>query len=282
MIVNERTVPVGPFQWFTTEVAPAQTARPPVLLLHGLPAQCYVWRRVIVALGEAGHRAIAPDWLGFGNSSKPEVSEFSYRPDAYLAALDELIAALGLERFAVVAQGFLGSVGIQYALRHPGRIAGLVAVNAPLTAAAKLPWTLRQLGLPLVGDMLVQNPLSVDQALEGGGYPLDLGDLAVYRRPYSAGGDAGRALMQAVRRLDLTATTAEFASGFAPWRSGAGAPFPVAVLWGENDRYLPRSIATEFAAAHPQVRLVTLPGAGHFPQEQAPEELARRLLDLLV
>ena len=44
---------------------------PPVLLLHGEPSWCYLYRKLIPVLTAAGHRAVAPDFIGFGRSDKP-------------------------------------------------------------------------------------------------------------------------------------------------------------------------------------------------------------------
>ena len=43
----------------------------PVLLLHGEPSWSYLYRFMIPPIVEAGHRAIAPDLIGFGRSDKP-------------------------------------------------------------------------------------------------------------------------------------------------------------------------------------------------------------------
>ena len=43
----------------------------PVLLLHGEPSWCYLYRTMIPVLVAAGHRCIAPDLIGFGRSDKP-------------------------------------------------------------------------------------------------------------------------------------------------------------------------------------------------------------------
>jgi pimeloyl-ACP methyl ester carboxylesterase len=53
---------------------------PPVLLLHGFPDRWQLWRHQLPALTEAGHRAIAPDLRGFGDSDKPaEVADYRMR-----------------------------------------------------------------------------------------------------------------------------------------------------------------------------------------------------------
>ena len=50
-----------------------------ILMLHGEPAWCYLYRRVIPGLAEAGFRCVAPDLIGFGRSDKPsEISDHTY------------------------------------------------------------------------------------------------------------------------------------------------------------------------------------------------------------
>ncbi len=45
---------------------------PCVLLLHGVPTSCWLYRKIIPILLEHNFRVIAPDMLGFGSSDKPE------------------------------------------------------------------------------------------------------------------------------------------------------------------------------------------------------------------
>ena len=169
MSIQEHKITVNSLEWFYREVEPiGQTDLLPVLLLHGLPSQSYSWRNILPALAKQGTRAIAPDWIGYGFSSKPEKRDFAYTPDAFITALSGFIQALELKRFSLVVQGFLGSVGLQYALRHPEEIANLAILNTPISNAAKLPWKIQQMGLPLAGEMMTQDPLLVDRTLEGG------------------------------------------------------------------------------------------------------------------
>lgn len=92
MKVTEQQIEVGGLQWFYREGLPVQErGLPPVLLLHGIPSQSYSWREVLPVLAEQGLRAIAPDWIGSGFSSKPEPRDFGgYTPEAYLKALAEI------------------------------------------------------------------------------------------------------------------------------------------------------------------------------------------------
>ena len=56
-------------------------------------------------LGTAGHEAVAPDWIGHGSSSIPDSSQFAYTSDAYVAALESFVSALGMQQpFHLVVQ----------------------------------------------------------------------------------------------------------------------------------------------------------------------------------
>ncbi|MGJ3246231.1 MAG: alpha/beta fold hydrolase [Elainellaceae cyanobacterium] len=274
---TEHFIDVGSFQWFYRKAEPINPSdKPPVICLHGLPSQSYSWRHVLSALSDQGFVAIAPDWLGLGFSDKPDKRMFAYTPDAYLEALADFLEALKISRFSLVVQGFLGSVGLQYASRHADQIERLVIINTPVSTAAKLPWKIRQLGIPLVGEMLTQDPLLVDRTLEGGGpYQIDDDDLDVYRRPFLKSSDAGRALFVLVRRLQLQQAMADVQNGFANWTQ------PTLVVWGTADPWLPLSMAEDFAKALPDSELVRLDEVGHYAQEDWHEKVSANLTTFL-
>jgi pimeloyl-ACP methyl ester carboxylesterase len=274
---TENRIEAGNLEWFYRASEPVNsTKQVPVVLLHGLPSQSYGWRHVLPALADHGFRAIAPDWIGFGLSTKPDRRKFAYTSDAYVEALGEFLKALEIERFSLVVQGFLGSVGLQYALRHPDQIERLAILNAPITTTAKLPWKIKQLGLPLAGEMLTQDPLLVDRTLEGGGgYRVEDEDLDVYRRPFLKSSDAGRSLFAVVQNLKLQQATAEIQSGFANWKQ------PTLLAWGIKDPWLPLGIAEAFTKIVPSADLVQLEEVGHYPQEDWHEKVSEALLPFL-
>lgn len=276
-MAKENEIEVGALKWFYREAEPINPSeKPPVLLLHGLPAQSYGWRHVLPALAEQGFRSIAPDWIGFGFSAKPDRRDFAYTPDAYVTALAEFLRAMEINRFSLVVQGFLGSVGLQYALRHPEQIERLAILNAPLPPTAKVPWKIKQLGLPFVGDVVTQDPLLVDRTLEGGGgYQVEDKDLDVYRRPYLKSSDAGRALLAVVRNLQLPQVLAEMQTGFATWQH------PTLVAWGIRDPWLPLDLAQSFVEQLENAELSQLEEVGHYPQEDWHEKVNKALLNFL-
>jgi pimeloyl-ACP methyl ester carboxylesterase len=277
MSIQEHRITVNSLEWFYREAQPiGQSDLLPVLLLHGLPSQSYSWRNILPALAKQGTRAIAPDWIGYGFSSKPEKRDFAYTPDAFITALSEFIQALELKRFSLVVQGFLGSVGLQYALRHPEQIANLAIINTPITSAAKLPWKIQQLGLPLAGEMMTQDPLLVDRTLEGGcRYVIVEKDLGVYRKPYLKSSSSGRGLLSTIRNLQLQPAMIEIESGFKEWQK------PILIQWGMIDPWLSIDMAQKFADSVPNAEVIKLHNVGHYPQEHYHETILEDLLPFM-
>ncbi|MGG6264491.1 alpha/beta fold hydrolase [Leptolyngbya sp. AN03gr2] len=266
-----KRIEVGSLNWCYREAEPMNPSRTPVILLHGLVSQGYSWRNVLPNLAEEGFRAIAPDWIGCGYSSMPDRRDFAYTPDAFIEALEALIAQFGFEKVSIVSQGFLGSVGIQYALRHPEQVERLAIFNCPIAQDAKLPWKLKQMGIPLVGDMMTQDPLLVDRTLEGaGGYRIEDEDLDVYRRPWLKTSDVGRSLLAIIQNLQLKQVTAEIESGLANWQN------PLLIGWGKRDPWLSIDLAKSFRS-----QLVELDEVGHYPQEDWHEKVSEVLIPFL-
>jgi haloalkane dehalogenase len=229
------------------------------------------------SLAEAGRKSIAPDWIGSGFSSKPSAREFAYTPAAFLAALTDFIDALQLEKFVLVVQGYLSSIGIQYAFKHSDRVEKLIILNTPLTNDAKLPWQMQQCTLPLVGDMMTQDPLLVDRALEkGSGFIIADEDLNVLRKPFLQTSAVGRALMTSLKKLQLKSTMEEIEAGFKDWQS------PTLLVWGMCDPWLSSTAAEQLAQSSSNIDLVKLPEAKHYPQEHWNSEIAEAVIKFLV
>jgi pimeloyl-ACP methyl ester carboxylesterase len=275
--MQELQIIANGFEWFYREEVPqTPNGKPPVVLLHGLVSQSYGWRNTLPALAEQGFRAIAPDWLGSGFSAKPERREFAYSPEAFGQALGDWLDAMELPLVSIVAQGYLGSVGVQYAMGHPDRVARLAILNAPIFAGAKVPFRVQQMGWPGVGDMITQDPLLVDRTLEGGGgYRVEDADLDVYRRPFLKSSEAGRALKATVQQLQLKRIGAELEAGLKTW------PKPLLLAWGDRDPWLPLASVQSLAQGLKNVKLDTLIEAGHYPQEDWHEKVNASLLSFL-
>ncbi|HCQ23272.1 MAG: hydrolase [Aphanizomenon flos-aquae MDT14a] len=274
MSIQEHKITVDSLEWFYREAEPiGRSDLIPVLLLHGIVSQSYSWRNVIPSLAAQGTRAIAPDWIGYGFSGKPEKQDFAYTPDAFITALAGFVEALELERFSLVVQGFLGSVGLQYALRYPEKIANIAILNTPISTSAKIPWKIKQMGLPLAGDIITQDPLLVDRTLESGScYRIEDQDLDVYRRPFLKSSAAGRSLLSTIRNLQIETSMIEIENGFKNWQQ------PILVQWGMIDPWLSINIAETFVQSVANGEIIKLNNVGHYPQEHYHEVILQDLL----
>jgi pimeloyl-ACP methyl ester carboxylesterase len=227
-------------------------------------------------LAGKGFRAIAPDWIGSGKSSKPDRRDFDYTTATFLTALGELLEKLEINQFSLVVQGFLGSVGLQYALRFPEQVQRLAILNTPISTQAKLPWQMQQWTIPLVGEMLTQDPLLIDRTLEKGScYRIEDQYLDIYRRPFLTSSEAGRSLMATAQNLKLAPAMAEITTGFRDWQK------PTLLCWGMRDPWLDFHQAETFAGSLPQSEVVQLPEAGHYPQEHFSGQISEVLLPFL-
>jgi len=253
-----------------------ESDKAPVVFLHGLVSQGYSWRAVMAPLAEAGFRSLAPDWIGHGYSAKPDKKMFDYRPETFLKAFEQWLKTMELERFTLVVQGFLGSVGLLYAAEHPERIERLVIVNTPLTSNAKLPFKIAQMGWPLFGEVITQDPILVDRTLEGGGpYQVKDEDLEIYRAPFLKSSDVGRSLLATIRQLNLSQVTADIDKGFSDWAT------PTLIVWGTSDKWLPLSTAESFAKQLKDVDIKELDETGHYAQEDWAEKVADAIVPFL-
>src|SRR5262245_20806040 len=93
---------------------------PPVLLLHGEPSWSYLYRKVIATLVAAGHRAGAPDLIGFGRSDKP-AARGDYTYQRHVDWMAGFLTALDLRGVTLVAQDWGGLIGLRLAAEHVAR-----------------------------------------------------------------------------------------------------------------------------------------------------------------
>jgi pimeloyl-ACP methyl ester carboxylesterase len=105
-----------------------------LVLLHGLLMDARLNRGVARALAARGHRVVLLDLLGHGNSDKPQHAA-DYRTDVYAEQVVALLDHLQAEQAVVGGTSLGANVSLQLAVRHPGRVRGLV-VEMPVLERA--------------------------------------------------------------------------------------------------------------------------------------------------
>src|ERR1700685_2584653 len=96
-----------------------------VVFLHGNPTSSYVWRNVIPHVS-GQTRCLAPDLIGMGESGKPDLA---YRLADHVRYLDAWFDAMSLNDAVLVGHDWGGTLAMDWAARHPGRVRGIAVTE---------------------------------------------------------------------------------------------------------------------------------------------------------
>ncbi|WP_139329572.1 alpha/beta fold hydrolase [Mycobacterium sp. IS-2888] len=103
---------------------------PTVVLAHGFPELAYSWRHQIPALAEAGYHVLAPDQRGYGGSSAPDAIA-AYNIRELTADIVGLLDDVGAERAVWVGHDWGAPVAWHAPLLHPDRVSAVVGLSVP-------------------------------------------------------------------------------------------------------------------------------------------------------
>lgn len=101
------------------------------LCLHGEPTWSYLYRRMLPVFVAAGAKVVAPDFIGFGRSDKPE-DEGLYSFEFHRSFLLELIEKQDLKSITLVVQDWGGLLGLTLPMEMPERFERLLIMNTML------------------------------------------------------------------------------------------------------------------------------------------------------
>ncbi len=103
----------------------------PILLMHGEPSWCFLYRKMIPVLVAAGHRCIAPDLIGFGKSDKlASRNDYSYK--FHVDIMNGFIRAMDLQNITLFCQDWGSLIGIRNLIENIDRFNRLVVGNGGL------------------------------------------------------------------------------------------------------------------------------------------------------
>lgn len=244
---------------------------PTLLLLHGNPTWSFVWRGVITELAP-DHRCVAPDLPGFGLSQAP--AGFDGRAESIADVLAELVVAMDLRDVVLVVQDWGGPIGLDLAQRMPDRFRGLVIGNTwawPVTGDPHFERFSALLG-GRVGAWLIRRLNLVVRGLIPAGHRRRRPTRAEMRHYRHALGTPARRQASAVLPREIVAAApflARVEAGLAALRT-----LPALLVWADRDIAFRRTELERWRRELPGARTVELPGAGHYLQSDAPQELA--------
>jgi pimeloyl-ACP methyl ester carboxylesterase len=142
---------------------------PVVVLVHGFPELAYSWRHQIPALVAAGYHVLAPDQRGYGGSSRPDAID-AYNIHELTADVVGLLDDVGAERAVWIGHDWGAPVAWNAPLLHPGRVAAVAGLSVPAVPRAQVPPTQafrRTFGENFFYMLYFQEPGVADAELNG-------------------------------------------------------------------------------------------------------------------
>ena len=254
-------------------------AAPAVLLMHGEPSWCFLYRHMIPVLVAAGLRCVAPDLVGFGRSDKPSRRE-DYTYARHVAWMRAFLAATALDGVPLVCQDWGGLIGLRLVAAEPERFARVVAANTFLPT-----------GDGRVGEAFLRwQRFSQEVETFPTGLIVDTGcttDLtpevvAAYDAPFP-----DEAMKAGARQFPMLVPTTpddpESAANRAAWEVLGRFDRPFLCAFSDQDPITAgsdRALAAHIPGAAGQPH-TTIEGGGHFLQEDRGPELARVVADFV-
>ncbi len=134
--VTHRTVETNGISMHVAEAGEG----PPVILCHGFPELWYSWRHQLPVLAEAGHHAVAPDQRGYGRTTAPSAIT-DYDIEHLTGDLLGLLDALGEEQAVFVGHDWGAIVVWALAVMSPERVRAVAGLSVPFVPRGPLPPT---------------------------------------------------------------------------------------------------------------------------------------------
>ncbi|MEM7237560.1 MAG: alpha/beta hydrolase [Pseudomonadota bacterium] len=246
---------------------------PALVLIHGASGNLRDWTSSVLSDLAQSWRVIAFDRPGYGHSEMLEHD--SWMISAQVHALDRAMAALGVDRFAVLGHSYGVAVALDWALRFPDHVTGIIAMSGAMTSwKGALGWRYRLGGVPRIGALMgAAAPLIARPSL----LKSELGSVfAPQKMPpdYIEAGGVRLALRPETFALNLRAMDLLHRQTFDMMCAIPNIACPTEVLQGRADEIVPfDDNAGPIASLTPQSHTVVLDEVGHMPHHAVPEEV---------
>jgi haloalkane dehalogenase len=251
-----------------------------VLCLHGEPSWSFLYRKMIPLLA-ARHRAVAPDFIGFGKSDKyTEMEEYSFQ--MHRDTLVDFINKLALDDITLVCQDWGGLIGLRVASELPDRFARLVIMNTGLPTGEMpmgegfMTWrsyveNTPDLPIGQIMQMAMADPDHLTPEL-----------VAAYEAPfpdsrYKAGAQMWPLLVPTKPDDPGADSMRKARDVFSKWTK------PCLVMFSDGDPVTRGGdvLLRELIPSAKEQPEITITGAGHFLQEEKGKEIARHIVDFM-
>jgi pimeloyl-ACP methyl ester carboxylesterase len=251
-----------------------------VVMTHGMAAWGGLWTDVAESLAQGGYHVVAVDEAPFGFSDAAH-EDFTTRAEGERVV--QMMQALGLQHALLVGHSFGGGVALEAALQNSALFDGLVLVcpvtklgqpDAGTSKTAPLPLRSTPIAEALM-SATVTNPMMTRLLLSRFMERKDMitdAEIAILQRPITRQGNT-HAMAVWLRQFMQGSPDAKTADPIAATKL----KMPIAFIWGDKDSVVPLPESARLMNLLGATKLDVIPGVGHMPQLEAPEDFKRLL-----
>ncbi len=261
----------------------------PIVMLHGNPTWSYLYRNFVPPLLDAGYRCVVPDHMGYGKSEK-SIDRGEFLLKRKIEYFTEVMDQLDLRDITLVMQDWGGGIGLGYAVEHADRIKRLIIMS---TWAFVFPEDVPEEGIPPLLAMcrrpeIGETMLLAYNVFVEGFLPLAIVRkekitpqlLDAYRAPFPDYNS--RIPTMAIQDVPLRKDQPSYATMQAIQEKLGVLNLPTCLIWGEDDHvFPPDNVLPVWQGLYPHSETHMIPRAGHFLQEDAPDEICDVIIDFL-
>jgi pimeloyl-ACP methyl ester carboxylesterase len=234
----------------------------PLVLLHGLGSRGEDWAGLIPQLIAGGHRVYAVDLLGYGQSSQPRDAEYSISQQASM--VEGFLDSQHLDKVDLAGWSMGGWIAMKVALQQPERVRRLVLLDsAGLRFKLGFDPSIFHPSTPddiaVLEQWLMPNPQPLPRFLA----------MAMLHKADHVGWVVQRSVKSMLTGVDLV--DGQLSS----------LTMPVLIGWGEQDRFIPMSVAYQLHHDILQSELDIYSGCGHLAPDQCAAQVGPSMLEFL-
>lgn len=237
-----------------------------IILLHGIYSSLQTWDGWTAKLSKR-YRVITLDMPGFGLTGAPENPD-DFDEDSMVNTFAKFVERLDLENFTLAGNSYGGFIAARYAAQYANRVDRLALLD-PFGYPQDTSWLVGfGTSFPIAYlAQWVQPPLVITMSLRMAyGDPRRMTDANISRYVHMSQREGAKPIY--VKTLEMVDERAENESPLPFYRIKA----PTLLMWGDDDPWVPASLAERWLNDVPQARLVTYSGVGHIPMEEMPAE----------
>lgn len=252
---------------------------PVILLLHGHPSSSYDWKGVVEIIKPKA-RVISFDHLGWGLSDKPEVFSYSLIQLADIA--EKVLSTLGVKEAYVVSHDISTSVHTELMARHLEGSLSFNMLGSTLLNGSVLQWVSAEPD----SQNLAQHNETLFQAIQG--FKSMGPEVKPMINKITLGNISDETLSVMAELLirdngldRLAAQSLYMRERYVHadrWVGAIEKIKPLRIVWAKDDPVANIQIGRELNQRAPQAAYVEIAGIGHFPNVEAPEEIAKQIL----